>query len=142
MGLRIWNQLSDLYNHDQLADNWSKLDLHDHTPGRGIRIPAEGINNEAIIGSKISPAFMQTVEGTFGSIAPGDVVVITLNWPVAFADALYRTFATTRNSLIFASVTGRTTTNVTVAIRNPTDATSPSGVSSVASAVQVLGIRL
>jgi hypothetical protein len=136
MGLRIWNQLSDLYNHDQLADNWSKVDLHDHTPGRGIRIPAEGIGDEAIIGSKISPAFMQTVEGAFAVIAAGGLQTITLNWPIAFADALYRTFATTRDTFTFASVTGRTTTSVTVAIRNPTATVS------TASAVQVCGIRL
>jgi hypothetical protein len=136
MGLRIWNQLSDLYNHDQLADNWSKLDLHDHTPGRGIRIPAEGINNEAIIGSKISPAFMQTVEGTFAVIAAGGLTSVTFTWPIAFADALYRTFATTRDTRTFASVTGRTTTGVSVDIRNPTASAS------TASAVQVLGIRL
>jgi hypothetical protein len=136
MGLRIWNQLSDLYNHDQLADNWSKVDLHDHTPGRGIRVPAEGIDNEAIIGSKISPAFMQTVEGAFAPIAAGNTQTVTLTWPIAFADALYRTFATTRDSGVFASVSERTTTNVTVIIRNTVGATS------FASAVQVLGIRL
>jgi hypothetical protein len=136
MGLRIWNQLSDLYNHDQLADNWSKVDLHDHTPGRGIRIPAEGIDNEAVIGSKISPAFMQTVEGAFATIAAGSTLTVTLTWPIAFADALYRTFATTRDSGVFASVTARTQIGVTIVIRNPTGGTSN------ASVVQVLGIRL
>lgn len=136
MGLRIWSQLSDLYNHDQLADNWSKVDLHDHTPGRGIRVPAEGIDNEAVIGSKISPAFMQTVEGAFGAIVADGTQTITLTWPIAFADALYRTFATTRDSGVFASVTGRTTTSVTVIVRNPTAG------GSLASQVQVLGIKL
>jgi hypothetical protein len=38
--------------------------------------------------------------------------------------------------MLFASVTGRTTTSVTVGIRNPTN------TASAASAVQVLGIRL
>jgi hypothetical protein len=48
MGLRIWNLLLDPYDHEQLADNWAKVDAHDHSPGRGVLIPTEGIAFEAI----------------------------------------------------------------------------------------------
>lgn len=54
MGLRVWDQTSDLYDHDQLADNWYKVDLHDHTPGRGIQIPTEGIEDAAITSDKLA----------------------------------------------------------------------------------------
>jgi hypothetical protein len=54
MGLRIWNQLLDLFDHAQLANNFSKIDLHDHTPGRGVLIPTEGIFDGAITTSKLS----------------------------------------------------------------------------------------
>lgn len=48
LGLRIWNLLLDPYDHEQLADNWAKVDAHDHSPGRGVLIPTEGIAFEAI----------------------------------------------------------------------------------------------
>jgi hypothetical protein len=54
LGLRIWNLLLDPYDHEQLADNWAKVDAHDHSPGRGVLIPTEGIAKEAIIGELIA----------------------------------------------------------------------------------------
>jgi hypothetical protein len=56
MGLRVWDQLSDPYDHSQLADNWSKVDFHDHTPGRGLQIPTEGIADGAVTGAKLAAA--------------------------------------------------------------------------------------
>src|ERR1051325_10040444 len=53
MGLRVWNLLTDLYDHTQLADNWSKVDLHDHSPGKGVPIPTDGIADGAITGPKL-----------------------------------------------------------------------------------------
>ena len=55
MLLRMWDQLSDLFSHDQMADNWSKIDFHDHTPGRGVQIPTEGIFDGAITSAKLAP---------------------------------------------------------------------------------------
>lgn len=54
MGLRVWNLLTDPYDHDQLADNWAKVDFHDHTPGRGTQIPTEGLFNGAVTTAKIA----------------------------------------------------------------------------------------
>ena len=48
MSLRVWTNLDDDFDHEQLADNWAKLDAHDHTNGRGVQIPTEGISDEAI----------------------------------------------------------------------------------------------
>lgn len=48
MGLRIWNLLLDPYDHEQLADNWAKVDAHDHSPGRGVLIPTEGLADESV----------------------------------------------------------------------------------------------
>ena len=48
LGLGIWNLLLDPYDHEQLADNWAKVDAHDHSPGRGVLIPTEGIALEAV----------------------------------------------------------------------------------------------
>jgi hypothetical protein len=54
MGLRIWNLLTDLYDHAQLADNWAKVDYHDHSPGKGVQIPTEGIADAAVTAAKLS----------------------------------------------------------------------------------------
>lgn len=56
MGLRIWNLLTDLYDHVQLADNWAKVDYHDHSPGKGVQIPTEGLADGAVTGPKLSTA--------------------------------------------------------------------------------------
>ncbi len=54
MSLSVWNQLTDPYDHAQLADNWSKVDFHDHTPGRGVLIPTEGIADGAVTAAKLA----------------------------------------------------------------------------------------
>jgi hypothetical protein len=55
MGLAIWNAGTDNYNHDQQADNLAKLDFHDHSPGRGVQIPTEGIKDGAVTAAKLAP---------------------------------------------------------------------------------------
>ena len=60
MGLRIWNLLTDLYDHTQLADNWAKVDYHDHSPGKGVQIPTEGIADAAITGPKLATSIDPT----------------------------------------------------------------------------------
>ena len=54
MGLRIWNLLDDLYDHDQIADNWDKVDLHDHSPDKGVQIPTEGLEDGAVTPEKLA----------------------------------------------------------------------------------------
>lgn len=54
MSLRTWDLTTDPYDHDQLADNLSKIDQHDHTPGRGVLIPTEGIADGAITTEKLA----------------------------------------------------------------------------------------
>ena len=60
MSLKIWNAASDPYDHEQLADNWRKLDLHDHSQGRGTQIAGDGI----------SEGYITTVHIYPGSIGP------------------------------------------------------------------------
>lgn len=55
MSLKVWNSEADPYDHQQLADNFLKLDQHDHTPGQGSQIPASGLAPNAVTGDKISP---------------------------------------------------------------------------------------
>jgi hypothetical protein len=72
MGLRVWNLLLDPYDHEQLADNWAKVDAHDHSPGRGVLIPTEAIAFEAISFPLIASSIFPKV-----SAAPASTVTIT-----------------------------------------------------------------
>lgn len=67
MGLAIWNLQTDLYNHDQQADNMAKIDFHDHGPGRGPQIGTEGIKDGAITAAKMAPG-ADSIQN--GSITP------------------------------------------------------------------------
>lgn len=54
MALRAWDQVTDPYNHTQLADNFSKLDLHDHSTGKGVQIPTSGLLDGAVTAAKLA----------------------------------------------------------------------------------------
>lgn len=68
MGLRVWNLVTDLYDHTQLADNMMKTDQHDHTPGRGVQVPTEGIADGAITNTKLAAGLIPpNMETAFSS---------------------------------------------------------------------------
>lgn len=56
LGLTIWDQNVDDFNHSQLLTNWVALDAHDHTLGRGVQIGQAGIATDAIGAAQIQPA--------------------------------------------------------------------------------------
>lgn len=53
MGLKVWNLLTDPYDHSELASNWAKVDQHDHSSGKGVQIPTGGIADGAISAAKV-----------------------------------------------------------------------------------------
>jgi hypothetical protein len=53
MGLTSWTSPSDLFNNTELADNWTAVDQHDHTAGKGVQIPAGGIATGAVTNAKL-----------------------------------------------------------------------------------------
>lgn len=55
IGIAVWNEQTDHYNHDQLADNFMKVEFHDHSPGRGMQIPTEGLQDGAVTAAKLAP---------------------------------------------------------------------------------------
>lgn len=61
LGLKIWNLLTDPYDHAQLADNWAKVDEHDHSSGKGKQIPTGGIADGAVTAAKIDPSALPTL---------------------------------------------------------------------------------
>lgn len=88
MGLRLWNQSADNYNSQQLADNFAKIDAHDHTSGRGVPIGTGGIAAGAITSALLGPGSVTTVALASGSvtqskIANGSVGTTQLDSPTA-----------------------------------------------------------
>ena len=74
MGLKIWNLLTDDYDHAELADNWAKVDQHDHTSGKGVQIPTGGIADGAITAPKIDPSALPTLTLADGSVVTSKIV--------------------------------------------------------------------
>lgn len=88
MGLRVWNLLTDPYDHDQLADNMARIDAHDHSPGRGHPIPTEGYADASLTSVKLSNTATVKGVGSFRAYrnsalslsANGVVVYDTETW--------------------------------------------------------------
>lgn len=55
MSLKVWNSAQDPYSHEQLADNFLRLDQHDHAQGRGTQIGGDGIKDGSIEARHIFP---------------------------------------------------------------------------------------
>lgn len=53
LGLTLWDKGSDTYNHSELANNFVKIDRHDHSPGRGNPISTNGLKDNIITTPKI-----------------------------------------------------------------------------------------
>lgn len=55
MGLAVWDSVTDEWNHQELADNFRKLDEHNHANGKGQQVPTGGIEDGAITRAKLAP---------------------------------------------------------------------------------------
>jgi hypothetical protein len=73
MGLTKWDLASDPYDHTQLAANFSAIDLHDHSAGKGVKIGSGGIANNAIITALIAAGAVTTTEILDGTITAADL---------------------------------------------------------------------
>jgi hypothetical protein len=68
MGLTKWDQTVDKYDHNQLATNFNLIDLHDHTPGKGVRIPTNGIQDGAITTAKLADGSVTSIKLANGAV--------------------------------------------------------------------------
>lgn len=77
MGLTTWNNVTDFFNHAQLANNFGALDAHDHTTSKGVPIPAGGIAPLAITTAKIADGAVTPAKmsGTIASSQLADLSV-------------------------------------------------------------------
>ena len=79
LGLKVWNLTTDPYNSGQLADNWARVDEHDHTSGKGKQIATGAIADNSITSNKlaigvnvppdntVTPAKLTSSVGNFGA---------------------------------------------------------------------------
>jgi len=59
--LKVWNNLSDKFNHTELAQNWAKVDAHDHTgAGKGLLIPAGALEPGAVLNTNLAADAVDT----------------------------------------------------------------------------------
>lgn len=79
MGLHIWDQVADPYDHTQLADNWDLIDAHDHSPGRGVQIPTEGIADGAITHAKLASGVGSPAAGSITADQLADAAKLGLS---------------------------------------------------------------
>jgi hypothetical protein len=56
MALTSWDEPTDNYNYAQLAGNWSIVDFHDHSPGRGVPVTAGGLAAGAVTANAMAAA--------------------------------------------------------------------------------------
>jgi len=54
LGLKVWNLTTDPYDSGQLADNWARVDEHDHTSGKGKQILTGAIADGAVTAAKLA----------------------------------------------------------------------------------------
>lgn len=68
MGIIVWDQGDDKYDHIQLASNFTTLDAHDHTLGRGKRITTLAIQDLAVTTAKIADLAVTAAKFANGSV--------------------------------------------------------------------------
>jgi microcystin-dependent protein len=68
MGLRAWDQPTDHFAYTELVTNWTKIDQHDHTTGKGVQIPSGGIADLAVTLQKLADLSVGTAKVQDGAI--------------------------------------------------------------------------
>ena len=91
IGLTFWDQISDNYNYQQLANNWALLEYHDHTPGRGVPVGPGGLATGAVLSASIASGAVGTQHLNFtpGQIAAWTSIVPNLTTNVIAGSGSY-----------------------------------------------------
>lgn len=71
MGLTRWDQPNDIFSYTQLSDNFSAIDAHDHTSGKGVQIPTGGIANLAVDATKLANDAVTTAKLLNANVTDG-----------------------------------------------------------------------
>jgi hypothetical protein len=117
MALHKWNVASDPFSYTDLAANWDLVDIHDHTTGKGVQIPTNGIANAAVTNAKLGNLAVDNGKIATGAVTAAKVANDTLSYtqmakdssaPAAGCFSAYRstagTTATNGATIIFDAV--------------------------------------
>ena len=74
MSLTSWDATSDYFNHSELAANWDAIDNHDHTTGKGVKIPAGGLADNAVAGAAIADASVTASKIAAASVGSSQII--------------------------------------------------------------------
>lgn len=77
LALRIWNLSSDPYSSQELAGNFSKIEDHDHTPGRGKPIGTSAISDGSITRPKMAFDTMNPIDSSVTTVKLAESSVTT-----------------------------------------------------------------
>lgn len=68
MKLKVWNDLDDPYNHNDLVFNWERVDKHDHSPSWGKPIPEAGLDTNSVSNRTVQNNAIGTQELQDGAV--------------------------------------------------------------------------
>jgi hypothetical protein len=97
MNLSVWDLAADPYDHSELAGNWSNVDSHNHTAGKGVQIPSAGIADGSITTAKLADNSVTGAKIVDGTITGADIASATIT-----ADKLDSAIDTTRLGVVVA----------------------------------------
>lgn len=80
LGLVVWNAPTDPYVSAQLAENWYRVDEHDHSPGRGraltgLSFEEGGVSTAYLVDGAVTTPKLADGAATSGKLATGSVTV-------------------------------------------------------------------
>lgn len=70
MGLIKWDSVGDYFSHTGLAANFETIDEHDHTVGKGVKIPNGGLAAGSVGSSEIQDGSVLTAKIGDGQVTP------------------------------------------------------------------------
>lgn len=73
LSLTVWDLGDDPYDHRILANNFSAIDAHDHSPGRGAPLGSGAITDGSITNAKLAPNAVTTDKILNGTILQADL---------------------------------------------------------------------
>jgi microcystin-dependent protein len=86
MGLIEWDQPTDHFSYTDLAANWNKIDVHDHSTGNGVQIPTGGLADLAVTLAKIADSAVgasKIANNAVGTSKVADGAITTAKLPDA-----------------------------------------------------------
>lgn len=60
MSLIRWDSPTDTFASGDLVTNANTIDIHDHTPAKGVQIPTAGLQNQSVTNGKLAAASVTT----------------------------------------------------------------------------------